>query len=171
MSIFNEITDVVKGVANFLVGTVSVIGGFLGDLIGRLLGIPGFILDLFDIRPTKKLRLRFIILLGKDGAELIPQANLGETFKLTKRILDEQADIELLQTGTLVAGGAPDGALDVTSPAKSFFELWGEVGTYFNALAGVGFFTRRLSVIIVNTVEDHAEENQLGGAKQKTADR
>lgn len=153
MSILSVVTDVVGGIGNAIVGTVAVVGGLFGDIFGRLIGILGFIFDLIGIRPKKKLRLKFIILM--DGAtQLIPQANLDETFKLTKRILNEQADIELIQTGILIAGGAPEGALNVTSPAASFFELWGEVGTYFNALAGIGFFTRRLSVIIVRTMED-----------------
>jgi len=152
MSIFSVVTDVVKGIGNAIVGTVSVVAGLLGDIFSRFVGIPGFILDLIGFRIKKKLRLKLIIL--TDGVtQLIPQENLNETFKLTKRILKEQANIELIQTGTLIAGGAPDGALNVTSPAASFFELWGEVGAYFNALAGVGVFTRRLSVIIVRTME------------------
>lgn len=155
MSISSVISGVIKKIGRVFVGTVSVVGGIFGDLFGRFLGIPGFILDILGIRPKKKLRLRFIILLDENATELTPQANLGETFKLTKRILNEQADIELIQTGILIAGGAPEGALNVTSPTESFFELWGEVGEYFNALAGIGFFTRRLSVIIINTMEEH----------------
>lgn len=152
MSIFSKVTGVVKSIGNTIAGTISVVGGFLGDIFGRIIGIPGFILDLLGIRLKKKLRLKFVILM--DGAtQLIPEDNLGETFKLTKRILNEQSDIELIQTGILIAGGAPEGALNVTTPTASFFELWGEVGTYFNALAGFGFFTRRLSVIIVKTME------------------
>jgi hypothetical protein len=153
MSILSVVTDVVKGIGNAIVGTVSVVGGLFADIFSRLIGIPGFILDLIGFRIKKKLRLKFIILM--DGAtQLIPQDNLEETFKLTKRILKEQANIELIQTGILIAGGAPDGALNVTSPAASFFELWGEVGTYFNGLAGSGITTRRLSVIIVKTMDD-----------------
>jgi len=155
MAFFDGFSSIVRGIGNALTGTISVVGGLLGDLFGRFLGIGGFFLDLIGLRKKKKLWLKFIILLDENATELIPQENLGETFKITKRILDEQADIEVIQTGVLIAGGAPEGALDVTSPTGSFFELWGEVGAYFNSLAGIGPFTRRLSVIIVRTMEEH----------------
>ncbi len=155
MALFDRFSTAIKRVGNVLTGTISVISGLLGDIFGRFIGLGGFNLDLIGLRFKKQLRLRFIILLDENATELIPQENLGETLKITKRILDEQADIEIIQTGVLIAGGAPIGALDVTSPTGSFFELWSEVGAYFNSLAGIGLFTRRLSVIIVRTMEVH----------------
>jgi hypothetical protein len=156
MGIFKVFSDFVTGLGNLFINAFSFVSGFFSDIFWRFIGLPGFILDLFGIRPTKKLRIKFIILRDENGVELIPQANIEETFKLTKRIFDEQADIELIQTGKLIAGSAPEGALNVTSPTKSFLKLWySEIGKYFNALAGIGLFTRRLSVIIVNTLEGH----------------
>ena len=153
MGFLSGVTSVIKGVGNALAGTVSVIGGLLSEGISRILGLGGFFLDLIGVRIQKKLKIKFIILTDTNGAELVPQSNIDETFKLTKRILDEQADITLIQRGIFIAFGAPAGALDVTTPTKSFFGLWGEVGTFFNGLAGYGPFTRMLSVIIVNTLE------------------
>lgn len=157
MAIFDFISDSIKGFGNFLIGSGSVIGGFLGEIFGRIVGIPGFILDLFGLRATKHLRIKFVILADENGQQLIPKENVLETLKLTKRIFMEQAEIEVHDAGTLlVGGGAPTGALDVRGPWGSFFDQWLQAGTYLSSLAGFGTFTRRLSVIVVRSVEGDA---------------
>ena len=152
MPFFGAIAGVIKGIGSALLGVVSVGGGFLEEFFGRFFGLPGLFLDLIGIRPKKKLRLRFLILANQFGP-LVPPANLQETFKLTKRIYDEQADIKVIQSDTSIAYGAPEGALEVTTPIMNNIGHFGEVGAYFHGLSGLGFFTRRLSVIIVNTID------------------
>ncbi len=161
MAFYSGLSGIVKGIGNFLTGTVSVVGTLFGDILGRLFGIVGFFLDLIGIRFKKKLRLKYFILLDERGTPLVPQESVVENFNITKRIFDEQADIEIIQAGILEVGGAPAGALDVAGPVEGFFENWSAVGTYFNMLAGIGPFTRELSVIIVRTLGwDHTGRAQ-----------
>lgn len=152
MAFFDRIGGAIRGVGNFLAGSASVIGGLLGEIFGRIIGIPGFIIDLFGFRATKHLRIKFVILADENG-QLIPKENVDETFKLTKRIFREQANIEVHNAGTLLAGSAPTGALDISGAVGSFFDQWLQAGNYLSALAGFGTFTRRISVIVVRSIE------------------
>ncbi len=163
MSFLSAVGGIIKGVGNAIAGTFSVVGGFLADVLGRLIGVFGFIFDLFGLRRTKKLRMRFIIL-SRGGAPMIPEANIEETFKLTKRVFREQAKIKIIRSKTLTAFGSPEEALKISGPVTGFLELWTTAGAYLNGLAGIGFFTRRLSVIVVDTIEGGHDGRSYGSA-------
>jgi len=154
MSFLSAVGGIIKSIGNAISGTVSVVGGFLADFLGRLIGVFGFIFDLVGLRLTKNLQMKFIIL-SRGGVPMIPEANIEETFKLTKRVFREQAKIKIISSETLTVFGSPEEALKISGPAKGFLELWTTAGAYLNGLAGIGFFTRTLSVIVVDTIEEH----------------
>ncbi len=161
MALFDIISKGIKGVGNFLIGSFSILGGQLGELFGRLVGIPGFILDILGLRLTKHLRIRFIILSEENGQQLVPKENVLETFKRTQKIFKEQAKIEVHNAGTLLVGSAPSGALDIPDFSGNIVQKWaaegdflvGSAGVYLSSLAGIGMFTRRISVIVVRSIE------------------
>ena len=161
MAFFSSLGGIIKGIGNALTGTVSVVGGIWADVFGRIIGGFGFIFDIIGLRLTKKLRMRFIIL-SNGAAPVIPEANVLETFKLTKRVFMEQAKIELIKSETLTVFNSPEGALNISSPVEGFLEQWTTAGNYLNGLAGFGFFTRRLSVIVVDTIEGGHDGRSYG---------
>lgn len=154
--------SIVGGIGKFgrgLVGGLSILGGFFGDLFIRGIGIPGFFFDLivyplFGFRLKKYIRIRFFVLADERGTPVVPIENIAPTLELTTKILREQGNIIVKPRGTLVAFGAPDSALNIAAPTKGFFQLLSSAGEFLNGLAGFGPFTNTMSVIVVNDMTD-----------------
>ncbi len=160
MAIFDSIGGFINGLGRGLSGVFGVIGGAIGVIGGWFLGIPGFLIDviwfpIFGDRLTMDMRVRYIILADERGRPLLEPEDITATAGRTADIMMERADIEMLGQNVMVAYGAPSGALDVTTPVTSFLEQVTEVGSYFNALAGLGAFTRTITVFIVRSMETH----------------
>ena len=161
MAAFDFIRKGIKGLGNFFISSSSFLGGLFGELFARFVGIPGFILDILGLRLTKHLRIRFIILSDENGGQLVPKENVLETFKRTQKIFKEQAKIKVHNAGTLMVPSAPSGALDIPDFSGNKVQQWAaegafmssSAGVYLSSLAGIGPFTRRISVIVVRSIE------------------
>ena len=159
MALFDSIVSGIRKFGRGLVGGLSVLTGFAVDLLGRGIGIPGFIFDiivhpLFDFRFKKYIRIRVFVLADERGAPVAPIDNIAPTLELTAKILRERGNIIVKPHGILVAYGAPNSALNIAAPTTGFFQLISSAGEFLNGLAGFGPLTTIISVIVVNDMTD-----------------
>ncbi len=160
MAILDSIGGFIKGVGRAITGAFSVVLGGLGMLGGWLLGVPGFLIDIiifpiFGWRPEKDMRVRYIILANEQGRPLIQPEDITTTAERTAEIFLDRADIRVRGQNVLISIGAPNGALDVTTPVSSFFDQFTEVGEYFNTLAGIGALATTITVFVVRSMAEH----------------
>ena len=160
MAIFDSIGGFISGFGRAVAGVFNFVGSLVGILGGWFFGLPGFLIDIiwypiFGNRLTMDMRVRYIILADERGRPLLQPGDITATAERTAEIMMDRADIEMLGQNVMIAFGAPGGALDVTSPAASFFEQVTEVGSFFNGLAGYGLFTRTITVFVVRSMVTH----------------
>ena len=95
----------IKKIGKAIVSGVDSIINTAGEILGRLIGLPGFLLDLFIPWPRKKLRLRILILNNEDGSPLHATRNIVQearnAYDLARTILKKEANVKLVSYGSL----------------------------------------------------------------------
>jgi len=137
MGLFSGIKKIGKGIVS---GIDSIINT-AGEILGRIIGLPGFFFDLIVPWPRKKLRMRILILQQEDGSSLDAARNLvqeaRDAYDLARTIFRREANVKLISYGNL----ARVEVLDTNPPTAAleprcrgpFIDSFGEAGTFYLA--------------------------------------
>lgn len=172
MSILSSIGGFFGRIGQALYGILDTFWNVAGDLFWRIVGIPGFILDLFGVNwPPKKLRVTIRILKDLNGQSLDPARDLAaestEAFDLANRIFVREANVRLVPAGgspliTVLETVPPAGALNPECGSSGFFDTFGEAGEYFQNFRAINLgklllnYASPITVYIVNDIPDNA---------------
>ncbi len=129
----------VKKVGKAIGSGLDTIINTIGEIGGRLIGLPGFIFDLFVPWPRKKLRLRILILKDENGDPLSDTRDLvvesRAAYDLARTILRREANVKLISYGNLPRVEV----LDVNPPTAAleprcrgpFIDTWGAANWFY----------------------------------------
>ncbi len=141
MGWLSKVKKVAKKVGRAVVGTVSSAINVAGEIAGRFIGLPSFLLDLFIPWPRKKLRLRILILNDENGDPISPDRDLvresQDAYKLAKDIFMREANVKIITYGNLdkvevLDSASPKEALEPRCGDGGVFkDHFGKAGTFF----------------------------------------
>lgn len=118
-------------------GLLVQVFNILKEVLNRLFGIFDFVLGLFGVMPTKKLRLRIVILRDERGLPVLDEPAAHRAYDETARILGRAVRVELVPVGWRVVTaphGAPTAALDVHCTDGAWQDDLGAAGDFFRSL-------------------------------------
>lgn len=107
---------------------------FIKEAFNRLFGIFDLFMSLFGVQPTKKLRLRIVILRDERGLPVMDEPAAHRAYEETARILGRAAQVELVPVGWRVVTaphGAPRAALNVRCTDGAWSDDMGEAGSFY----------------------------------------
>lgn len=157
-----------KKVGKAIVSGVDKIINTFGELLGRVIGIPGFLVDLIKPWPPKKMRMRVLILNNEDGTPQVPPRDLvreaRSAYDLAREVLKREANVKLISYGNIPRVEV----LDVNPPTAAleprcrgpFIDFFGEAETFYLAhkqfgisilLLGIG---APISAFVVREIEN-----------------
>ncbi|PCJ94416.1 MAG: hypothetical protein COA50_11685 [Flavobacteriaceae bacterium] len=131
----------IKKIGKAIVSGIDSVINTAGEIIGRVIGLPGFLFDLIVPWPRKKLRMRILILQNEDGSPLDATRNLvleaRAAYDLARAILKREANVKLISYGNLARvevlnDNPPTAALEPRCRGP-FIDSFGEAGFFFLA--------------------------------------
>jgi len=137
MGLFSGIKKAVKKIASGIDSLINTVG----EVLGRIVGIPGFLLDLIVPWPRKKLRMRILILKNEDGSPQSVTRDLVQesrsVYDLARTVLRREANVKLISYGELPRVEE----LDVVPPTAAleprcrgpFIDFFGEAAEFYLA--------------------------------------
>lgn len=142
------------------------------EIVWRIIGLGGAILDLIGIRLQKKLRVCVIILSDKKGP-LATEASLDAAIESAKHIYNYAADVTLQVIGIhTVSDPAPDANLDLSCDVSSwgsdlwlpgsYFEYRGNLSCWTSAGTRITGYGAAIAVFIVRKIEGTTAGCSLG---------
>ncbi|WP_374686808.1 hypothetical protein [Promineifilum sp.] len=109
----------------------------LKEVLNRLIKLPELLLTLIGFRPTKRLRLRVVVLRDEKGLPLARNEDVLPAYEEARRILSRMAGVAVEPAGWQVVTaphGAPKAALDVRCTDGAWRDDLGECGAFFRDL-------------------------------------
>jgi len=109
----------------------------LKEVLNRLIKLPELLLTLIGFRPTKRLRLRVVILRDEKGLPLARNEDVLPAYQEAQRILGRMAGVAVEPDEWRVVTaphGAPRAALDVRCTDGAWRDDLGECGAFFRDL-------------------------------------
>jgi hypothetical protein len=136
----------------------------LKEVLNRLIKLPELLLTLLGWRPTKRLRLRVVVLRDEKGLPLARNEEVLPAYEEAQRILGRMAGVAVEPAGWRVVTaphGAPTAALDVRCTDGAWRDDLGECGAFFRDLMAkttVGTLTgygAPITVFVVRSMSTH----------------
>lgn len=109
----------------------------LKEVLNRVIKLPELLLTLLGFRPTKRLRLRVVILRDEKGLPLARNEDVLPAYQEAQRILGRMAGVAVEPDEWPVVTaphGAPKAALDVRCTDGAWRDDLGECGAFFRDL-------------------------------------
>jgi hypothetical protein len=134
------------------------------EVLNRLFKLPDLFLALIGIRPTKKLRLRIVILRDERGLPVAGNEAVMPVYEEVRRILGQRARVMVEPAGWQVVTaphGAPKAALDVRCTDGAWQDDMGQAGAFFRSLMAkttlgqVIGYGAPVTVFIVRSISTH----------------
>lgn len=136
---------------------------FVKEAFNRLFGVFDFFASLFGVLPTKKLRVRIVILRDERGLPVLNESAAQSAFDETARLLGRAARVELVPVGWRVVTaphGAPTAALDGRCTDGAWSDDLGAAGAFYRSImaktpvgTAVGYGAP-VTVFIVRSITD-----------------
>lgn len=148
-----------KKVWRAIKGVVRQVARIVVELIHRLiLGLPDLLFG-FLAWPTKKIRIKILILSDENGNPTALPADLTPSIDYATRVFKDRLNVRLVTPSRgeapiveVISTPAPAAALDVHCDASGWGEEFGEAGEYFAGhLAGLVY---RITVFVVRDIAD-----------------
>jgi hypothetical protein len=118
----------------FVTGALSQIVNILKETANRLLGVLDFIAYFLGFRPTKRLRLRVVVMRDENGQPLADTIQVLAAFTEAQRVLASSAQTKVIPAQPLIVTPddiAPEKALNVHCDFGAYQEDFGVAGAYF----------------------------------------
>lgn len=120
-----------------IVGLLIQVVNILKDVIKRVVSIFDFLLCLLGVMPTKKLRVRFVILRDEKGIPLAKEDVVMEAYESTMKLLSRAAHLDIIPIGWRVVNApyaSPRAALDVHCTDGAWSDDTGAAGAYYRSV-------------------------------------
>lgn len=119
---------------NAFVGALVQLLNVIKEVINRAIGGVDFLLYFVGFQPTKKLRLRVVVLRDEQGQPLVDSVAVASAVDEATRVFEQGARVRVIPAEPLMVimeTDAPTSALDVHCDDGAWQDDFGQAGAYF----------------------------------------
>ncbi|MHC4153286.1 MAG: hypothetical protein ACYSSP_14500 [Planctomycetota bacterium] len=156
MGLWSSVKSIAKKTWRGIKGAARQLGRVIAEVAGRIIGLPDLLLG-FITWPSKKLRIKILILSDQNGKAVSLASDLTMSIDYAKKVFKDRLNVKLLPYPgpkkpmvELIADPAPAAALNVGCGSNAWGEEFGEAGEFFaDHLPGLVF---PITVFVVKDV-------------------